>query len=76
MGLLKAKFRGYHLRCLTALLLLSSGCAGMFGPSPRRVSCLNVCGDYKDECILSSHAADQIRWCDQQYFECSRGCPP
>ncbi len=64
-------------RVLALVLSLSwPGCAGMFGPAPRRVSCLNVCGDQKDECILGARDAAQIRWCDDAYFACHRGCPP
>jgi hypothetical protein len=75
---MRTKRASYYVGLLWLMTVLSpaSGCAGAFGPSAQRVSCLTICADNKDQCILAAHEAAQIRRCDAGHFECSEGCPP
>jgi hypothetical protein len=60
------------LGSMTFALLASAlvGCMALFGPSPRRIACLNECGSRKDACMLESHTASNVQWCDDDFKVC------
>ena len=57
------------------LLLMLPACHRQEGPSAARRGCLEECASRNDTCLLSSHNASQVKYCDQYNQRCEVGCP-
>ncbi|MBN2528638.1 MAG: hypothetical protein JXR76_19770 [Deltaproteobacteria bacterium] len=57
------------------LFLACAGCGAMWGPSAERMNCLDLCADYKNDCMLNAQTANEITTCDTGNKQCVTQCP-